>query len=226
MRVTMFGATGMIGSGVLLACLADARVESVLAIGRSATGRTHPKLTELSHTDFADFAALAPQLANCAVCFFCLGVSAAGMSEAKYRRITVDLTLRAAEALLAANPDLTFCYVSGAGTDRTERGRQMWARVKGNVENQLLAMPMKAYMFRPGLILPVKGVRSKTLGYRLAYSVIGPIYPLLKRIFPRHLMTSDELGRAMVQVAVHGHAGRVLEAPDIVGLAAQGSGRG
>jgi uncharacterized protein YbjT (DUF2867 family) len=219
MNVVIFGASGMIGSGVLLECLADPRVSAVLSIGRSASGRSDPKLTELVHRDFDDFTAVAHHLAGRDACFFCLGVTAAGLSEQEYRRITVDLTLRAAEALLAASPGLTFCYVSGAGTDSSERGRQMWARVKGHVENRLLAMPMVAYMFRPGIVLPVKGVRSKTRWYRLAYGLTAPIHPLLKRIAPHHVMTSVELGRAMIHVAERGHSGRILEARDIIALA-------
>jgi uncharacterized protein YbjT (DUF2867 family) len=167
LKILLFGATGMVGAGALLECLADPRVESVLSISRSPTGRTHPKLREVMRADFFTYDDLRADFAAADACFFCLGVSSVGMSEADYTRLTYDLTLAAARAMVAVNPRLTFCYVSGVGTDSSEEGRTMWARVKGRTENALLALPFTAaFMFRPGFIQPVNGVRSKTRWYR------------------------------------------------------------
>ena len=223
LRVVVFGATGMIGSGVLLECLRDPRVAAVLTVGRSESSQRHPKLTQVVHQDFLDYSAIQPRLAGYDACFFCLGASAVGMSEADYHRLTYDITIAAAGALLAANPEMTFCYVSGASTDSTERGRMMWARVKGKTENRLLAMSERSYMFRPGFIVPVEGVRSKTKLYALIYDVTRPLYPLLKRLFPNSLSTSDGLGRAMIAVAARGYPKRQLEIADINALAERGA---
>ena len=220
LKVILFGETGMIGSGVLLECLGDPRVEAVLTVGRSPTGRARPKLTELLHDDLFGLRGIRDRLAGHGACFFCLGVSSAGMTEADYHRITYDLTVAVAETLLALNPDLVFCYVSGAGTDSTERGRAMWARVKGKLENRLLAMTPRSHMFRPGFIQPVHGVRSKTRLYRIVYGLAAPFFPLLRRLFPNHVSTSDRLGRAMIAVAAGGDSKRILEVPDINALAA------
>jgi uncharacterized protein YbjT (DUF2867 family) len=220
MKVIVFGATGMVGAGVLIECLEDPRVESVLAVGRRPCGVTHPKVREHIRSDFFDYADAATDLRGHDACFFCLGVSSAGMSEAAYHRLTYELTLAAARALLALNPAMTFCYVSGEGTDSTERGRFMWARVKGKTENHLLAMPFRAYMFRPGFIQPLKGIRSKTRLYQAFYDVFGPLLPLLKRLMPKHVTTTVNVGRAMIQVAAAGGTRRVLENPDINELAA------
>ena len=220
MRVILFGATGMVGSGVLLECLADPRVPSVLSLVRRRSGVTDPKLEEIVHDDFFEYARIRGRFVGCDACFFCLGVSAAGMREADYRRHTYDLTLAAARAIVAVNPQLTFCYVSGAGTDSTARGRTMWARVKGATENALLALPFKAaFMFRPGYIQPLKGVRSSTAFYRAIYRVVGPLYPVLRRLFPRQVTTTVNVGRAMVQVAVAGYPRRILGPEDINRLA-------
>jgi len=223
MKVVLFGATGMIGSGVLLECLRDARVEKVLAVGRSRSEQSHPKLEQLIHHDFLKYDGVRSQLAGYDSCFFCLGVSAVGMSEADYHRMTYEITIAAAETLLAVNPELTFCYVSGASTDSTEKGRMMWARVKGKTENRLLAMSPRSYMFRPGFIVPIEGVRSKTRLYALIYDVTRPLYPILKRLFPNSVSTSDGLGRALIAVADRGYPKRILEIVDINALAA---GRG
>ncbi|MEJ2186560.1 MAG: epimerase [Gemmatimonadota bacterium] len=221
MNVVLFGATGMVGSGVLLECLDDPRVASVLVVGRRSCGVTHPKLTEVLHDDFFDYSALGPHLSGLDACFFCLGVSAAGMNEAEYTRLTHDLTLAAARALLDRNPDMVFCYVSGLGTDSTESGRAMWARVKGRTENALLAMPFRgAYMFRPGFIQPLRGVRSRTRLYAALYRVAGPFFPLLRRLFPRQVTTSVRVGRAMIRVAAEGYASPILESHVIDGLGA------
>ena len=178
MNVLLFGATGMVGDGVLHECLADSRVTTVLAVVRSPLGMTHPKLQEYRRTDFFDYADFASELAAIDACFFCLGVSAVGMSEADYIRLTFDITLAAGRALAAAHPGATFCYVSGDGADSSEKGRSMWARVKGRTENALLQLPLEAYMFRPGFIRPRPGKRSKTFFYRATYAVFAPLYPL------------------------------------------------
>ncbi len=185
----------MVGAGALLECLEDSRVESVLAVGRSLTGQTHPKLRHVIQADFFNYDNLRDDFANCDACFFCLGVSVAGMTEASYSHLTFDLTLAAAKEMAAANPKLTFCYVSGVGTDSTEQGRSMWARVKGKTENALLALPFKAaFMFRPGFIQPMHGVRSRTGWYQAFYTVAAPLYPVLHRLFPQYSTTTVNLG--------------------------------
>jgi uncharacterized protein YbjT (DUF2867 family) len=215
MNVLLFGATGMVGDGVLHECLADPRVKSVLAVGRSPLAITHPKLRARHRTDFFSYADLAGDLTTIDACFFCLGVSSVGMSEADYYRQTFDLTLAAARALATAKPGAIFCYVSGEGTDSSERGRSMWARVKGKTENAILALPLKGYMFRPGYIQPRRGTRSKTRLYRVLYSIMGPLYPVLRRLAPTHMTTVENLGRAMIAVAAGGYSKRVLENADI-----------
>ncbi len=171
----------MVGKGVLLECLDHPEVESVLVINRSSLGIEHEKLKEIVHNDFNDFSSIQDQLAGYNACFFCLGVSAVGMSEEKYRKITYDLTLQFAELLSSLNPDMIFNYVSGAGTDSSESGRQMWARVKGKTENDLLNLPFKkVYLFRPGVIIPRKNIKSKTTLYNIAYFVLKPILPIWK----------------------------------------------
>ena len=219
MKAVLFGATGMVGAGVLVECLADSRVASVLVIGRRPCGVAHPKVREMVRADFFDWRDAAADLRGWDACFFCLGVSSVGMGEAAYHRVTYELTIAAAEALAAANPQLTFCYVSGEGTDGTERGRLMWARVKGKTENQLLRMPFRAYAFRPGYIQPFKGVRSKTRLYQAFYDALGWLYPVLRRLLPRHVTTTENMGRAMIRVAAEGYGKRVLENPDINALA-------
>lgn len=209
MKVVLFGASGMVGQGVLRECLLDDDVTSVVSIVRSATGTSHPKLHEIVHRDFSD---IPPIEAD--ACFFTLGVSSAGMSEDDYRRVTYDLTMAAATALHRVNPAMTFIYVSGAGTDSTEHGRVMWARVKGATENALLALFPNAYMFRPALIQPMHGIRSKTRSYRIFYAIARPFFPILRR-FPKQVTTTERLGRAMLAVAKHGAPKRVLESADI-----------
>lgn len=215
MNVLLFGATGMVGDGVLHECLADSRVDSVLAVTRSQLNVTHRKLRELRRKDFFDYRDVARDFEGIDACFFCLGVSSVGMKEQDYYHLTYDLTLSAASALANARPNATFCYVSGEGTDSSERGRSMWARVKGKTENALLALPLDAYMFRPGFIRPRRGARSKTRWYQLMYAVLGPLYPLLYRLAPRHVTTSENLGCAMIKVATNGYTKRVLENSDI-----------
>ena len=215
MKVIVFGATGMVGQGVLIECLEDPRVQSILVIGRHSVGMSHPKLREIIRGDFFDYRDLRADLAGYDACFFCLGVSSVGMKESAYHRMTYDLTLAVAETLVTVNPGMTFCYVSGEGTDSTERGRLMWARIKGKTENHLLRLPFKAFLFRPGYIQPLKGVRSKTRLYQALYDIFARFYPLLKRVAGRHVTTTENLGRAMIAVAAKGYPRRVLENADI-----------
>ncbi len=219
MKVILFGGTGMVGKGVLRECLLDPEVESVLVIGRRATGVRHDRLREIVHKDFADFSAIEGELSGYDACFFCLGVSSAGLSEQEYSRVTYDVTMAVARTLVKHNPGMTFLYVSGAGTDSTERGRMMWARVKGKTENTLLAMPFKAaYMVRPGYIQPLHGIASSTRLTRVLYAVMGPLYPLWKKLFPKYVTTTEQLGLAMIHVAKHGAPKRILENQDLAGV--------
>ena len=216
MRVVLFGATGMIGQGVLRECLLDPEVTQVVSIGRGLSGETHPKLKEIRHQDFFDFSAIEGELSGLDACFYCLGVSAAGMTEEAYRRVTHDMTLAAATMLCRLNPAMTFSYISGAGADSTEHGRIMWARVKGVTENALRRLPFKAvYLFRPGAIQPLHGITSRTKLYRILYRVLGPFLPLLKAVSPDSLTTTEQLGKAMLHAGLHGAPKAVLEMPDI-----------
>jgi uncharacterized protein YbjT (DUF2867 family) len=220
MKVILFGATGMVGQGVLRECLLDPEVASVLAIVRSSTGQQDAKLQELVHKDFLDFTGIEGRLSGYDACFFCLGVSSMGMQEEDYERITYGCTLAAARALVRQNPGMTFEFISGAGTDSTEKGRSMWARVKGKAENALLGMPFKAvYVLRPGFIQPLHGIKSKTGLYQAVYTLMAPLYPLWKTLLPDYVTTTEQLGRAMIAVAKNGAAKRVLESRDIHGIA-------
>ena len=219
MNVLLFGATGMVGQGILRECLLDPGVEQVLSIVRSPTTQQHPKLHQLAHEDFFDYSNIEPELTGFDACLFALGVTSAGKSEAEYTRLTYDLTLAAAKTLAPLNPGMTFLYVSGAGTDSTERGRTMWARVKGKTENDLLKLPFRAaYMFRPGFIQPLHGIRSKTKLYQTFYTLLNPILPLLKSTFPQYITTTEQLGRAMLRVARNGYPRPILESKDINSL--------
>jgi uncharacterized protein YbjT (DUF2867 family) len=216
MKVMIFGATGMVGQGVLRECLLDPEIERVLTVGRSATGIKDTKLREMVHADMFHYSDVEAELKGFDACFFCLGVSSAGMSEEQYENLTYTLTLSAAETLARLNSTMTFVYVSGAGTDSTEKGRTMWARVKGKTENALLRLPFKAaYMFRPGVIQPVHGESSKTTAYRIGYALTKPLLPLLRLLFPRTILTTEEIGRAMIGVAKRGASKSVLEIADI-----------
>ena len=215
MKVLIFGATGMVGQGVLLECLRDAGVELVTTVGRSSTGTHNPKLREIVHRDLENYAGMEPMLTGYDACFFCLGVASAGMSEPAYERITYRFTLAAAETLSRVNPGMTFIYVSGSGTDSTEKGRIMWARVKGRTENALLRLPLNAYMFRPGFIQPLDNIQSKTPSYRLLYKVFAPLVPMLSRALPNQILSTREIGQAMLAVARNGYATRILEIKDI-----------
>jgi uncharacterized protein YbjT (DUF2867 family) len=223
MKVIIYGATGMVGQGVLRECLLDPGVERVLAVGRAPTGQRHQKLEELVLADLLDLTPHQAALAGFDACFFCLGVSSAGMSEADYRRITFDLTLATARLLAGLSPTMTFIYVSGQGTDATGTGRIMWARVKGETENALLALPFKAVMFRPGFIQPLHGITSRTVLYRALYAVFSPIFPVLNALAPGAVTTTERLGRAMLAVARRGAPKPVLETGDINEVAAKGA---
>jgi len=215
-KVILLGATGMVGQGVLRECLLDPEVETVLTVGRSATAQQHEKLREIVHNDLSDLSAIEGTLSGYDACFFCLGVSAVGMTEEAYTRVTYDLTISVARTLAKLNPAMTFIYVSGSGTDSTERGRIMWARVKGKTENALLKMPFKAvYMFRPGYIQPLHGIRTKTKWYGAVYAMVGPLYPIWKLLFPKYVTTTECVGRAMLNVAKRGAPKSVLENQDI-----------
>src|SRR5438105_7523751 len=214
MKVILFGATGMVGQGVLRECLLDDGVEGGLAVGRSSTGLTHPKLRELVRKDLFDFATAGTDLRGYDACFFCLGVSSAGMSEADYTRFTFDLTLGWARALARINPAMTFIYVSGAGTG----GKAMWAKVKATTETELLALFPSAYMFRLAMLRPMNREISKTRWTRITYLILRPFLPLIHAIAPTAVITPDELGRAIIRVARDGAKKRILESHDLLEL--------
>lgn len=214
MRVIIFGATGMIGGGVLRECLLDDGVERVLVVGRSKTGKTDGKLHELVVPDLTDYTAVAGELGGYDACFFCLGISSAGMDEASYRRVTYDIAVAAARALVAANPTMTFVFVSGAGTDATSK--TMWARVKGETEKAILDLPFaRKYAFRPAFVRPMHGVTSRTRAYRVLYAVTRPVMPVLSALAPRYVTTTERIGRAMLSVARKGSSKAILESGDI-----------
>jgi len=216
MKAILFGATGMVGQGVLRECLLDAGVESVLVVGRSPTGQQHPRLREIVHDNFTDFSAIESELTGYDACLFCLGVSSVGMDAERYRHLTYDITMAAATTLAKLNPAMVFSYVTGAGTDSTEQGRVMWARVKGKTENDLLKLPFKAaYMFRPAGIQPLHGVKSKTGWVQAIYVVAAPLLTWLNRVAPKYMTTTEQLGHAMIKVARDGFPKPVLESEDI-----------
>jgi len=216
MRVILTGATGMVGQGVLRECLLDPNVTEVLSIARSSVLQQNPKLRELILPDIANLAGNEPELTGFDACFFCAGVSSVGMSEEKYTHLTYDLALSFARTLVPLNPQMTFIYVSGASTDSTEKGRSMWARVKGRTENALLRLPFKAaYMFRPGFIQPLHGIRSKTPLYQFIYDLTAPLTRLLLNKLPKYLTTTEQIGRAMLAVARNGYLKTILDPDDI-----------
>jgi uncharacterized protein YbjT (DUF2867 family) len=216
MKVILFGATGMIGQGVLRECLLDADVEVVLSIGRSACGVRDGKLREIVRADLFHYSDVEADLTGFDACFYCLGVTSAGMSEADYTRLTYDLTMAAAETLSRLNLRMTFVFVSGGGADSSEKGRTMWARVKGKTENAILRLPFKAAcVFRPAAIQALHGERSKTASYRILYSVMKPLIPLIRSLFPGAVITTEEIGRAMIRVAKFGPPKAILESADI-----------
>ena len=220
MKVVLFGATGMVGGGALLECLDDPRVSAVLSISRRPCGVRHPKLSEALAEDLFQLDAVRPALADADACFFCLGVSSVGMAEAEYERVTHGMTLSVARDFLAAGTRPVFCYVSGAGTDSSGRGRSMWARVKGRTENDLLALPFRAaYMLRPGFIQPLRGVRSKTRLYQGFYTMLAPLSGVLPRLLPGLATTSVAVGRALIRLAAEGFPRPIVESRDINALA-------
>jgi uncharacterized protein YbjT (DUF2867 family) len=220
MKVVLFGATGMIGQGALRECLHDPVVERVLTVGRRATGHHHLKLQELILPDVSDLSGVESELSNLDACFFCLGVSSVGMTEPQYRRVTYDIAVTAAKALVQRNPRMTFIFVSATGADSSGRGRIMWARVKGQTENALLQLPFKGvYVFRPAFVQPLHGIASKTRLYRVAYTVTRHLYPVWKALAPGYVTTTEQIGRAMIAVATVGAPKPILESKDISDVA-------
>ena len=220
MNILLFGATGMVGQGVLRACLDAPDVALVRTVGRTALGMQHAKLDDLVHADLFDYAGVEDKLSGFDACFFCLGVSSNGMSEQQYTHLTYDLTLAAARVLARQNPGMVFTYVSGAGTDGSEQGRSMWARVKGRTENALLHLPFAGvYLFRPGIIQPLDGIRSKTRSYQLFYSLTKPVLPLMRKLMPNSILTTNDMGQAMLNAARKASGRHVLEIRDIKALA-------
>ena len=222
MNVLIFGATGMVGHGVLQECLAADDVELVQTIGRTATGQSHPKLRDVAHRDMYDYQSIEAHLSGFDACFFCLGTSSVGKNESEYARVTEDLTMAAATTLARLNPQMTFAFVSGAGTDSTEQGRSMWARVKGRTENRLQQVDFKAaYMFRPGAIQALHGAQSKTVLYRIIYLFLKVLLPPLRALFPNHILTTGQIGQAMLAVARHDAPKSILESRDIRSIASE-----
>jgi uncharacterized protein YbjT (DUF2867 family) len=220
MNVVLFGASGMVGQGVLRECVLSPDVAKILVVGRKASGETRDKVEELVHADFEDFSGVAGELTGYDACFWCLGVTSAGMTEAEYTRVTYTYTMAAARVLAEKNPTMTFVFVSGAGTDETEKSKTMWARVKGKAENGVATLPFKAtYAFRPGFIQPLHGIVSRTTSYRVLYAILGPFGGILRRLFPGMASTTELVGRAMLRAASHGAGKRILETRDINDLA-------
>jgi len=216
MKVLLFGATGMVGQGVLRECLLDPEVELIETVVRAATGVRNAKLREIVREDLFDYHSIEPQLTGFDACFWCLGVSSTGMNEADYERVTYTMTMAAAETLARLNSQMTFVYVSGLGTDSTENGHIMWARIKGKTENALMRLPFRAvYLFRPGFIQPLHGIKSRTPLYRKFYKFAKPLMPLLRWAFPSRILTTEEIGRAMLAVVRKAPSRRVLESADI-----------
>lgn len=206
----------MIGQGVLRECLLAPDVELAQTVGRASTDVQNARLREVIQADLFDISTYEGELRGFDACFFCLGVASTGMTEQAYTRLTFELTTTIAQTLSRLNPAMTFVYVSGSGTDSSEKGRMMWARVKGRTENALLRMPFRAaYMFRPGFIVPLHGIQSRTRMYRVFYSALKPILPVLHRVFPKSVLTTEELGRAMLIAARQAAAKRVLETSDL-----------
>ena len=216
MKIILFGATGMVGEGVLLEALRDDSVSDVLVIGRRPCEISHPKLTEIIHRDFYDYSTIEERLRGYDACLFCLGVTSLGKNEEEYRRLTYDLTMAAACAMEKQCPGMVFCYISGMGTDSTEKGKVMWARVKGKTENDIMRLGFKdAYAFRPGFIKPSPGQKRAFT----AAKILAPLYPLLHAIVPKWVCTMQDLGRAMIRVAAKGYGKKVVECLDIEKIA-------
>jgi uncharacterized protein YbjT (DUF2867 family) len=212
LSVIITGASGMVGEGVLHECLNHAAIDRVLVIGRRPCGTTHPKMKEVLHGDFFNLTPIANQLQGYQACYFCLGISSVGLDEATYHHLTYDLTVHAAEIMLSKNPGMTFVYVSGAGTDSTEKGKIMWARVKGKTENKILNLGFgKAFAFRPGVMKPTPGMKN-TLKL---YFWLGWLYPIIKLISPGSASTLAVVGQVMINVSLNGYSKSVLEVRDI-----------
>ena len=221
LKAIITGTTGMVGRGVLLECLDDHSVSEVLVINRQPLGLQHSKLKEIVHKDFYDLSSIEDKLGGYDCCFFCLGVSAVGMKEADYRRVTYDLTIHFATTLSRLNQGMTFCYVTGQGTDSTGQGKVMWARVKGQTENAVMALPFKdAYMFRPGYIHPMRNIRSRTRLYNAVYLIAKPLYPLFKKLAPDTITTTEAVGKAMIRIAQSGYPKKFIGPKDINEIAA------
>jgi nucleoside-diphosphate-sugar epimerase len=215
MKTIITGATGMVGEGVLLECLNHPDVDLVLVINRKPMGMPHPKLREIVHTDFFDLAPIESQLSGYDACFFCLGTSSVGMSTEEYKHITYDLTLNVGGVLAKHNPEMTFCYLTGAGTDSSEQGRTAWARVKGATENALMRLFKRSYMFRPGFMRATAGQKN----LKSFYKWIAWTYPIGRAIYPSGFCTLQEVGRAMINVVARGYPRQILNVKDIVQLA-------
>lgn len=221
-KVIITGATGMIGKGVLLECLDHNEINEVLVIGRNSIEMEHPKLKELIHKDFTDFAGVKDHLAGYDACFFCLGISAGGLKEEQYKRITYDFTMALAKALYDNNREMTFNYVSGEGTNSSEKGRMMWARIKGKTENDLLKLGFKqAFMFRPGAIIPLRGIKSKTKSYQFFYDNFMWLLKGIKAIAPNSVVDTSQIGLAMINSVLKGYSESVLKPKDIIILSNQ-----
>ncbi len=215
-KVIITGATGMVGEGVLHECIHHPAVSTILVINRKPCGVVHSKVKEIIHADFYDLSAIESQLEGYNACFFCLGMSSVGMNEADYTKITYDLTMNFAETLCKLNPDMIFCYVSGASTDSTEKGRMMWARVKGKTENDLMKLPFKrVYNFRPGFMQPTPGLKNVLP----AYKYVTWLFPILRPVFPNYMSTLAEIGLAMIHSVNRGYGKQILEVKDIIALA-------
>ncbi|NOY49321.1 MAG: epimerase [Chlorobi bacterium] len=216
LKVLIFGSSGMVGKGVLLECIDSVDVESVLLVNRSPIDIKHSKIKEIIHKDFTDFSSIENEFRGLDACYFTVGVSSAGLNEKKYSRITYDLTIAAAKSLINGNKNMTFIYVSGSGTDTSEKGRIMWARVKGRTENAILNLGFKyTFMYRPGYIQPMRGIKSKTALYNSLYVVFAPLYPLLNKIIPKHLTTTEKIGKSMINVSLRPYPKRHLSNNDI-----------
>ena len=219
LKVIITGATGMVGEGVLYECLHHPEVEKVLVISRKSSGYSHPKLTEIIHSDFSDISSLSEKLTGYNACYFCLGVTSLGKNEAEYTRLTYTLTLNFAEALASHNPEMTFCYISGAGTDSTEKGRTMWARVKGKTENDLMKLPFKqVYNFRPGGIEPFLPLKPSQTFYK-TYKYLRWLFFLMKVMMPNLVITLKDLASAMINASLIGYSKNILEMKDMKTLA-------
>ena len=224
MKVLIFGASGMVGQGVLRECLLAPDVELVQTVGRTPVGQQHPKLRELVHADMFHYHGIEQELSDYDACFFSIGVTSAGMREPEYTRLTYDMTLALAETLVRLNPRMVFIYVSGVGADSTGTSKTMWERVRGKTENALLKLPFRGvYIFRPGMIEPLDGIRSKTAAYRIFYSLTKPLLPLLRKALPKLVLSTRQVGQAMLAVVRGGAPQRVLESADIASLGRKAS---